>query len=301
MWGTLNTICLLLLATSAGGAPLLTHVTDPTPPGRLFNAVGDGWEPAAPELRVCRVSDGEPGLPPASGRPALGAFEQAPVLRAEPQVLTASMPALRFGVFAVQVRGREGWSPAVLINAPRADWLSTDRAVPGQSVRVFGRNLVALDLYPEQDKQGLPVSYGGYVAGRTRVVLKSAAVAVSAPVERMSAYDVHFRVPTAIRPGEYQVYVHNGYGGPAGWSAPLTLSVRSTEPWPDQVFDVHEFGAVGDGRADDAGALQAALNAAAANGGGIVYLPPGSYLINTGLTIGRRTVLRGESRERTWI
>lgn len=45
------------------------------------------------------------------------------------------------------------------------------------------------------------------------------------------------------------------------------------------------YGAVGDGTADDSGAIQAAINAAQAVGGGIVYFPLGVYKCNTGLTV----------------
>src|ERR1051326_1972727 len=45
-------------------------------------------------------------------------------------------------------------------------------------------------------------------------------------------------------------------------------------------FDVRQFGAKGDGRTKDTNALQAAMDAAGANGG-TVYLPPGRYLSGT--------------------
>ena len=189
----------------------------------------------------------------------------------------------------------------MLINRFRADWLSTDRAVPGEPVRVLGRNLVGLDLYPERDQSGRPSSAGGYVEGRTQVVLSQGGSVVPATVEKMSAYDVHFRLPPGLELGDYTVHVHNGYGGAAGWSGGLRLTVAAEDPWPGEVFNAREYGAVGDGLADDAPAIQGALDAAGTNGGGLVYLSPGSYLINRTLTVHPRTVIRGESRERTWI
>ncbi|MFB6295314.1 MAG: glycoside hydrolase family 28 protein [Halobacteriales archaeon] len=44
---------------------------------------------------------------------------------------------------------------------------------------------------------------------------------------------------------------------------------------------VTEFGAVGDGRTRDTGAIQAAVDACAESGGGTAYVPPGNYLIGT--------------------
>ena len=45
----------------------------------------------------------------------------------------------------------------------------------------------------------------------------------------------------------------------------------------ERMFHVRDFGAVGDGAADDAAAIQAAINAASAAGGGIVRLGPRRY------------------------
>lgn len=55
---------------------------------------------------------------------------------------------------------------------------------------------------------------------------------------------------------------------------------------------VAEFGAIGDGVTDDSAAIQAAINAAA---GGELFIPPGTYLINTTLVLpnGGNIALRG--------
>jgi hypothetical protein len=46
-------------------------------------------------------------------------------------------------------------------------------------------------------------------------------------------------------------------------------------------FDVTDYGAKPDDLVDDRDAIQKAIDAAAANGGGVVYLPAGRYLVNT--------------------
>ncbi|HEY9218735.1 MAG TPA: right-handed parallel beta-helix repeat-containing protein [Phenylobacterium sp.] len=48
------------------------------------------------------------------------------------------------------------------------------------------------------------------------------------------------------------------------------------------VFNVKDYGAVGNGLVNDRDAIQAAVNAANAAGGGVVYLPPGTYGIGNG-------------------
>ena len=44
--------------------------------------------------------------------------------------------------------------------------------------------------------------------------------------------------------------------------------------------NVRHFGAKGDESADDTGAINAAIRAAAAAGGDVVYFPPGTYLVS---------------------
>jgi hypothetical protein len=78
-------------------------------------------------------------------------------------------------------------------------------------------------------------------------------------------------------------------------------SVPRSRPW----FDVRALGARGDGVADDTRGLQAALDAARMAGGGVVYVPAGTYLVAPpgaaggratleSLTIGSNTWLRGD-------
>ena len=68
--------------------------------------------------------------------------------------------------------------------------------------------------------------------------------------------------------------------------------LRDTAEVPGRVFDaVQDFGAVGDGRADDTAAVQAAIDAARQAGrGAVAYLPTGRYRISQTLSVtGRET------------
>ncbi|MFJ3587544.1 glycosyl hydrolase family 28-related protein [Streptomyces sp. NPDC090231] len=63
--------------------------------------------------------------------------------------------------------------------------------------------------------------------------------------------------------------------------------------WAARIFNVRDLGALGDGLADDAPAIQSALNAARDAGGGVVLVPPGEYrLASLPLRIYRGTHLR---------
>ena len=58
-------------------------------------------------------------------------------------------------------------------------------------------------------------------------------------------------------------------------------------------YGVGDFGAVGDGVADDLAAIQSAIDAARANGGGIVAIPAGIYAISAPLSLKDGVSLRG--------
>ncbi len=61
----------------------------------------------------------------------------------------------------------------------------------------------------------------------------------------------------------------------------LALTSNRTLPAHRFYYDVNHYGAKGDGLAKDTAAIQAAIDAAASRGGGVVLLPPGRYLSGT--------------------
>lgn len=65
---------------------------------------------------------------------------------------------------------------------------------------------------------------------------------------------------------------------------------------PDElVFNVKDYGAVGDGVTDDTAAIQAAVDAATAALGGVVLLTAGTYNLANPVTIGTNVTVRGNS------
>ena len=67
------------------------------------------------------------------------------------------------------------------------------------------------------------------------------------------------------------------------------------------VFNVADFGAVGNGVSDDTTEIQAALDAANAAGGGVVWVPPGTYKISNSLIVYSNTHVRGAGRGATTL
>jgi hypothetical protein len=68
-------------------------------------------------------------------------------------------------------------------------------------------------------------------------------------------------------------------GGMTVASAPL--KARHVRTASDQILNLRDFGAVGDGVTDDGPALQQALDSLAAQGGGTLLVPAGAYVIGT--------------------
>ena len=71
-------------------------------------------------------------------------------------------------------------------------------------------------------------------------------------------------------------------------------SGRAEKGLAPKVFNVHDFGATGDGTNKDTVAFQKALDTCAISGGGEVVVPAGNYLIGS-VQIGNCTILRLET------
>lgn len=69
----------------------------------------------------------------------------------------------------------------------------------------------------------------------------------------------------------------------------------------DRVYDVRAFGAIGDGTTDDTAAMQLTLDTCGGNGGGVVYVPPGTYLCNTTRTVSGAVIILEFRYDNVWL
>ena len=268
--------------------PVVFWASDPVGPDQTLMLFGDGLRKG--QVRAMRFPDAEPGLPLASPSPR-GEGERLPLLQGDGECLKVSIPeSWEPGLYGVWVETPSGVGRAQVLNRAEGWWVLGERgttARPYGEARVFGKNF-------RLDSQDGPWS--------GRVVLRDVKGRFHpAEVSAVNKYALTLRIPEDMPEGEASVFVHNGWGGGAGWSAPLTLDIKQLDRWPQTVFNVRDFGALGDALQDDTAAFQAALRKCEENGGGVVFLPRGTYRITSQLTLPRKTILRGERREVVWI
>ena len=254
--------------------PVVFWASDPVHPGETALVLGDGFGEQA-RVSVGRLAD------LAAAEPAAAEPIAVEVVQRSPQCVKFVLPPqLPDGVFSYRITAAGG-TVTGLLNRPQAWWVQGDggpSATPGGWVRWFGKNLgdASAGLAPKLQLRGEK----------------------NWEVEAVAdAYSGRASLPADLPPGEYEVAVHNGRGGPTAWSEPLRLRVAATTSRPGGQFNVRDFGAEGDGVKDDTAAVLTALEKARTDGGGVVYFPRGRYRLSDGLTVPRFTELRGERCE----
>jgi len=272
---------------SAGG--VVFRISEPVSPGDAVMAYGGDLQ-GLHSVQISRLADLPAGTMPGLVSRAMTNTAIVPVLQGSEKSLKFIIPqSFAPGVFAFDYGEKSR-----LIDAPTADWCQTTKllpglgqneAAPGASIQIVGRNFVP----------------GGGKPGNVRIVLRSGGRVVELTVTSVDKYSLIAALPSSVSPGSYQVWVHNGYGGPGSWGGGITLTVKTAVVWPKTVFNIRNFGAVGDDIQDDSGALRKAIEAAKRSGGGIIYCPAGTYRLSGWFEIPHRVVLRGESRDLVWL
>lgn len=271
--------------------PVVFWAPDSVEPGNVVLLYGGGLA-EMPQVAASRLPDGaveHPGRSTPLPEPGVA----CPAIQATDNSLKFQLPAsFRPGLFQAIVQNGAATSAPVVLNRPEL-WfmqpaqlqpgLTQNQAPPGAVVQIIGKNFL---LPPD--------------IGQPRAVLHTAAGNwVELTVTNAERFSLFATLPGELAPGRGDLWIHNGFGGPSGWGGPLAVEIKRPDVWPDRVFNVKTFGAHGDGVADDSASLRAALAAAGTNGGGIVFLPWGTYRLTNCLVLPERTILRGEGRDST--
>ena len=289
---TRGLLAALLLGAAATGADAaqVFWASEPVRPGDVVLVYG-GDLGRVREVGVWRLADGEPASPPGSAAPSPGRPLRVPALQPDEGSLKFVLPAaLAPGVFEIDVDGARR-----LLGRPRVDWiqpvrllpgLDVNQAAPGTVIQVIGRNFPPEGGPADQARVVLRATQGGLVPLR---------------VDHHDRYALRAALPADLAAGSYEVWVHNGYGGPTAWGGGAALTVRPPEAWPTRVLNVRDLGARGDNVTDDSEAFRRALEATERNGGGVIHWPPGTYRLHGVFRLPPRVVLRGAGKDATWL
>lgn len=262
-------------------SPAIFWVSDPVKPGEVVMVEGANWG-ESPGIELNWLQDKETSFPVLSEKNST----QKNVVVRPLQVTSTSVKFLipaewKTGVYSCRVVSGSAQSGTVLINAPDPWWQQGDwgkEASPGGWLRIFGKCLS--------------------LNGKAKVVLKAANKSLVLHPEKQDMWSLSVALPADMGEGEYETWIHNGCGGNASWKKLGIVTVKPHAPlWKPDVFDVRDYGAIGNDIFEDTAPVQAALDAAGKNGGGIVYIPRGRFQINETLYVPRFVLIRGEGRD----
>ncbi|SEE74749.1 hypothetical protein [Jiangella alba] len=288
--------------------------------GEGFTAQSEVWllKLGKDTLEDAKASFGGQAALPDS--PPSGAAKATLLSAARERVLVAGQigypnPAADLAVYptAVWVKTGEHWSRPYVVNKPAIFFAETDVLVPGETIRLFGRNFLA--------------TYG--VTGANYDYPIALREADGDAVHWAQLYDgegqarpnykphvVQIRIPADIPDGDYELSVHTRYGLENGWSNSVPVRVRAARTLINRLAR-HDLtdqpgSAPGSVRVDvvsipddaryndNARRIQDRLDAVGRRrGGGIVRLPTGPIAIGTTLRVPDGVVLEGSGRGAT--
>ena len=254
------------LAVPSADAPVIYEHTPEAGPDATFFLVGDRL---TPELFVWGSSEG--GAP--------GQQWQAKVQFAHAHGLAATLPEMAVeGPFLIWVGNTSGWSRPIRLNVPQPWWCGPDVASPGDTVRIFGRNLARR---PECSAAFVYLA----LPGQPGLWLNP---------EQMGKYSVTVRLPVQLEFGTYQVWVHAGRGGVFGWGGPVKLNIQAGRKAGTSL--PKRFPAPAAGQRVD---LQRLLDQQLQRGGGTVLLGEGVFPFHGTLRVPKGVTLAGSGRDKT--
>ncbi|WDZ87767.1 hypothetical protein [Micromonospora cathayae] len=304
----------------------ISHVTESVDDGSSMVVVGEGFSSSSEvwlfklpkdTKDAAKASLGQPSALPA--RPPTGAVKAAIVNGTRPQALIVGhigypTPAADLSVFptAVWVRDGDDWSPPYVVNRAGIFFLETDLVVPGETIRVFGRNLLPNYVFRGTDYD-YPIALRKVGGGAVHWAQLYDGEGQTRP--NYKPYVAQIRMPEDLPDGEYDLSLHGRFGLADGWSNAVRLLVRAKRTLVNRLARhdlTDQVGAPG-GRPrtevvkisegasydDNWRRIQDRLDAVGRRGGGIVRLPSGPIAIGRTLRVPDGVVLEGSGRGAT--
>lgn len=132
---------------------------------------------------------------------------------------------------------------------------------------VFGTNLTGFQL--DATTIRIDAASGGGGSGQSAIQFRDEGTAIGSSGAITSMNFVGSGVTASVAGTALTVTVTGGSGGGSTGVA----------------FNVRDYGAAGNGSADDTASIQAAIQAASSAGGGVVIMPAGTYMTTAGITV----------------
>jgi|GEM_PF-171864 len=299
-------------AATPAGLPFIFWHSQPVRSAETLMLAGANFTPES-VIEACRLSDKDPGNPTAfNPQEASLQWEPLTTKQMTPQLAQASMPASAEGVYACRVRAGTLAGTARRVNAPDAWFAQGDQgetASPGGWIGVFGTCLAWQNAPATAGPQTGTSKPAAPVVRAAAPLPRLALVAAGKVVKSLAArpadgtrFGQFFDLPGDIPAGTYDLFVHNGRGGPQGWS-PLddycnaehitTITIAARPEWPRTRVNVMKFSGADDARF--AAAIESVKN------GGVIYVPAGTYKLTKALLLPNQCLLRGAGMGQTRI
>lgn len=245
--------------TTAAEAPRISCFSEDAGPDESFVLFGTGLTDQVGAWGVSPVRQG-------------GSDVKLRVQLLTQDTLIATVPENAYdGPIVVWARNDAGASQPVVINRPNPWWCSPGLASPGQTLRIFGRNLARRPHH----------------ARAFAYLCQPNGVGTWLPVTESSNYQIRAQLPAQLAAGKYQLWVHAGSGGQFGWGGPLEIDIVASPIRSDRVIDFSGKD------------LQRVVDQIGQEGGGAVRLPRGVIELRSSLEIPAGVEVIGAGRDST--
>ena len=209
-------------------SPAIFSVSDPVQPGEVVMVSGANFGDS-PRVEISWLQDKEPGQP-VVGAPSVRKSAVITPLQVTASSVKFLIPeGWKAGVYSFKVSAGGSMSVPVLVNAPDPWWQQGDwgrEASPGSWLRVFGKCLS--------------------LNGKAIIALRGGSKTLMLTPTQQDTWSLNVTLPANMLAGEYETWVHNGCGGPAGWKQVGAVTIKEHPPlWKSDVFDVRDYGATG--------------------------------------------------------
>jgi hypothetical protein len=191
--------------------------------------------------------------------------------------LTVTLPERCLdSLFIVWIKNDAGWSRPFRLNTPQPWWCLPKEPVPGQEIRIFGRDLARR---PDRTTAFVYLSKNDSDGNWLDII-------------KADKYTVSVSLPRNTSPGNYQLWFYAGCGGRFGWGEPLSLRIAEGS---DIAYEPSYM------PPDEGVGLQDQIDKLHENGGGILELDEGTYTYKGTLVVPQDVMIEGKGMDKTLL